>query len=166
MSEAKPKGPFAIESVDWDHWSEGTRYGSKVRVLSDTRNGPRPMKIGVSIEEVPPGKQSCPFHFHMIEEEHMLFLEGTATLRLGDKRLTVKAGDFVSFRAGDAVGHCLINESDAPCRFVMIGDNSPDEVCVYPDSNKVQVSGLKRVGMERIFDAGATRDYWDGEMDE
>ena len=162
MTEAKPKsGPFAVESVGWDDWAEGTRFGGRVRVLSDTRKGG--MKIGVSIEELPPGKQSCPFHFHMVEEEHMLILEGQATLRLGEARHLVKAGDFVSFRAGEAAGHCLINESDAPCRFLMIGDNSPNEVCVYPDSGKMAVDALKRILPDDIFDMSATRDYWDGE---
>lgn len=162
MTEAKPQpGPFAVESVGWDDWAEGTRFGGRVRVLSDTRKGG--MKIGVSIEELPPGKQSCPFHFHMVEEEHMLILEGQATLRLGEARHLVKAGDFVSFRAGEASGHCLINESDAPCRFLMIGDNSPNEVCVYPDSGKMAVNALKKVLPDDVFDMTATRDYWDGE---
>lgn len=161
--EGKPRAPFAVDSVAWEDWSEGARFGSRVRVLSNTRDGDRPMKIGIAMEELPPGKQSCPFHFHMVEEEHILILEGAATLRLGDQRFPVKAGDFVSFPAGAPHGHCLVNETDAPCRFLIVGDNSPDEVCVYPDSNKVQVSALKRVAMARVFDAAATRDYWDGE---
>ncbi len=162
MSEDhRRRGPISIESLAWAPWSEGTRFGGKVRVLSDTQAGG--MKIGVVIEELEPGKQSCPFHYHLVEEEHMVILEGTATLRLGTDRIAVKAGDFISFPAGRAEAHCLVNEGDMPCRYLVIGDNSPDEVCVYPDSNKIQVRALKRVERDRIYDAAATRGYYDGE---
>jgi uncharacterized cupin superfamily protein len=152
----KPRGPYAIESLPWTEWSEGVRFGSRYRVLSDTRKDGR--KIGVSVEELPPGKQSVPFHYHMIEEEHIIALEGEATLRLGEDLYRIKAGDYAGFPAGQRAGHCLINESDAPFRFIMIGDNSPNEVCVYPDSNKVSARALDRAVFrdERI-------DYWDGE---
>lgn len=158
MSESeKPRGPAAIESLPWQDFTQGVRFGSRYRVLSDTRGDGR--KIGVSYEELPPGKQSCPFHYHLVEEEHIIALEGEATLRLGDKRYTLKAGDYVGFPAGQRAGHCLINESNAPFRFIVIGDSSPHEVCVYPDSNKVMVDALDR----HIFRRGESLDYFDGE---
>lgn len=157
MSE-KPRGPIAIESVPWTEWSEGARFGSRYRVLSDTR-GEDKRKIGVSVEELPPGKQSCPFHYHMIEEEHIVALEGEAVLRLGEERYTITAGDYVGFPAGQRAGHCLVNESDKPFRFIMIGDNAKDEVCVYPDSGKIMIRSLDR----RILRDAESLDYWDGE---
>ena len=163
MADPAPKGPFAIDSLAWEPWSEGEKFGGKVRVLSSTRAPERPMKIGIGIEELAPGKQSCPFHYHMVEEEHLFMLEGEATLRLGDQRLTMKAGDFVSFRAGDPLGHCMVNEGTKPCRYMVIGDHQPDEVCVYPDSNKIMVRALSRVLPEDVFDLAATKDYWAGE---
>lgn len=163
MSESTPKGPFAVESVPWEPWSEGEKFGGKVRVLARTRTEPRRLKIGVAIEELQPGKQSSPFHFHMVEEEHMLMLEGEATLRLGEERIRFRAGEFVSFPAGDPVGHCLVNESGAPCRYLIIGDHAPDDVCVYPDSNKIMVRALSRIPRDDVFDASATKDYWEGE---
>lgn len=157
MSEEKPRGPIAIESLPWQEWNEGVRYGSRFRVLSNSREDKR--KIGIAVEELPPGKQSCPFHFHMIEEEHVIALEGEATLRLGDERYTIKAGDYVGFPAGQKAGHCLINESDKPFRFIIVGDNSPNEVCVYPDSDKIMISSFGR----KIVRDAESLDYWDGE---
>lgn len=156
-SAGKPKGPMPIESVPWTEFSQGARFATRYRVLSDTRNDGR--KIGVSYEELPPGKQSCPFHYHMKEEEHIVALEGEATLRLGDERYTLRAGDYVGFPAGERLGHCLINETDKPFRYIMIGDNDPHEVCVYPDSHKIQVRSLDRA----IIRDGERLDYWDGE---
>jgi uncharacterized cupin superfamily protein len=139
------------------------RFGGKVRVLSNTRAPGSKLRIGVAIEELPPGKQSSTFHFHALEEEHIWILSGAATLRLGEERHAMKAGDFVSFPAGAPFGHCLINETDAPCTFMIVGDNQANEVCVYPDSNKVMVRAIGAMGRADIFDADAVKDYWDGE---
>lgn len=153
----KPQGPIAIASIPGEDWSEGVRYGGRVQVLSNTREGKR--KIGIAVEVVPPGKQTCPFHFHMVEEEHIVGLEGEATLRLGDERYPIKAGDYVGFPAGQRAGHCIVNESDKPFKFMIVGDNSPNEVCVYPDSGKIMISNLTR----RIVPDGENLDYWQGE---
>lgn len=151
--------PVSIDSIDWTPWSHGEKFGGQVKHLTKAALGETTRyHVGLAIEELPPGKQSCPLHFHMLEEEHVYMLEGAVTLRLGDERLTLKAGDFASFPAGLKVGHCFINETDAPARYLIIGEDNPNEVCVYPDSNKVYVRWLG----ER-YDCAAKRDYWDGE---
>ena len=149
--------PIASESVPWEAWSEGTRFGSRYRHLTGAAVG-KSYHVGVQIEELAPGKQSVPSHFHILEEEHILMLEGQVTLRLGDERYSLIAGDYVCFPAGQRAGHCLINEGDATCRFLVIGERKPDEICVYPDSNKVLVRSLGEV-----YDRAAVRKYWDGE---
>lgn len=153
----KPRGPIAIESIRWEEATQGERFACRYRVLSDTRKDRR--KIGVSYEELPAGKQSVPFHYHLLEEEHIIALEGEATLRLGEERHRIKAGDYVGFPAGQRAGHCLVNEGDAPFRYIVIGDHEPNDVCVYPDSNKVLVRALDRA----VFRDGGRLDYWDGE---
>lgn len=87
-----------------------------------------------------------------------MILAGEATLRLGAERYLVKAGDYVVFPAGQKLGHCLVNESDEVCRFLMIGERKENDVCVYPDSNKVLVPQTGE-----IYDKSVVRDYWDGE---
>lgn len=149
--------PIAIEEVPWKAWSHGVRFGGRSRTLSDTRKTSH--RIGVRIEELAPGMQSVPLHYHLLEEEHIWMLEGEVTLRLGSERLRFAAGEFVTFPAGVEVGHCLVNEGTAPARFLVIGNNEPNEVCVYPDSNKLQLRGFSRTILER----GRRAEYWDGE---
>jgi uncharacterized cupin superfamily protein len=159
MSEPeKPEPPVAIESIPWIDWSEGERFALRYRVLSSTREKGR--KIGISHEELPPGKQTVPFHYHLVEEEHIVALEGEATLRLGDERYTIRAGDYVGFPAGQRAGHCLINEGDQPFRYLMIGDRSPHEIVFYPDSRKVMLRSPERTMFIR---EGQPLDYFDGE---
>jgi uncharacterized cupin superfamily protein len=156
--EPKPEPPIAIDSIPWTDWGEGERFALRYRVLSNTREKGR--KIGVSYEELPPGKQTAPFHYHLVEEEHIIALEGEATLRLGNERYRIKAGDYVGFPAGQRAGHCLINEGEKPFRYIMIGDRAPHEIVFYPDSKKVM---LRSPGKTVFMREGEPLDYWDGE---
>jgi uncharacterized cupin superfamily protein len=148
------RGPISIEESPWREWGRG-RFKGRVRHLTEQFGK---YHVGVLIEELQPGKQSCPAHYHLHEEEHVMVLEGVVTLRLGDRRYPMKPGDYVCFPAGQRAGHCLINESDAPCRYLLIGENDPNEVAVYTDSNKIMVRAFKE-----IYDKSATKGYWDGE---
>lgn len=151
-SESYP--PVTADDVPWEEFRRGERFGVRYRHLIRAALGQRPYHVGVAIEELPAGKQPCPFHFHMLEEEHVLILEGEWTLRLGDRRLRFRAGDYACFPAGEQVGHCLVNETDRVCRYIVIGEHSPNESCVYPDSNKVSSRWLG----ER-YDRAARREY-------
>ena len=84
--------------------------------------------VGVAIEELPPGMQSSPAHYHIFEEEHVYILEGALTVRIGAATHEMKAGDYVCFPAGQKAGHCLINNSGAACRYVIVGERNPNEV--------------------------------------
>jgi uncharacterized cupin superfamily protein len=149
--------PFRADDVPWQEASHGKRFGTRWRALGDHGGATR---IGTAIEELAPGRQSNPFHFHLLEEEHIWILEGRCTLRLGDRRYEVSAGDYMVFPAGRQAGHCLINDSGEVCRFFVLGERNPNEIAVYPDSNKVRVRSLGE-NYRR-----APLDYWDGEPGE
>ena len=153
-----PLKPIAAESVAWTEWADVPRFAVRYRHLTRALLGDD-YKIGVAIEELAPGRQSAPAHYHIFEEEHVYILEGSVTLRLGEARHAMKAGDYACFPAGQRAEHCLINTGDAPCRYVIIGERNPNEVVVYPDSNKVLVRAVDRT----ILDLGARRGYWHGE---
>jgi uncharacterized cupin superfamily protein len=105
--------------------------------------------------------RGAPRHYHMMEEEHALILEGEVTLLFGDERYPMKAGDYVCFPAGQAIGHSFLNSGAGPCRYLMIGERNPGDVVVMTDSNKMRVRALRR--KDSIFDMSAARKYMDGE---
>lgn len=152
-----PARPVSTEEVRWETWGQGSRFGTRFRHLTSAAVGDG-YHVGVQVEEIPAGKRSAPAHYHLHEEEHLLVLEGTCTLHLGEERHALRAGDYVCFPAGQRAGHYLVNEGTAPCRVLVIGERRPDDVVVYTDSNKVLVREL-----HQIFDRGAVRAYWDGE---
>jgi uncharacterized cupin superfamily protein len=151
--------PISTFDVPWTGWSEAPRFALRYRHLSRAALGDT-YRVGVAIEELPPGSQSSPAHYHIFEEEHAYILEGRLTARIGSETYDMKAGDYVCFPAGQKAGHCLINNSRVPCRYVIIGERNPNDVVVYTDTNKVLVRSL---GRDAIVDLAAKRGYWDGE---
>lgn len=151
--------PFPSQDVAWTEAFDVPRFALRYRHLSLAAMGEN-YRVGVAIEELLPGKQSAPAHYHVFEEEHVFILDGALTVRIGDATYDMKAGDYVCFPAGQKAGHCLVNTSSATCRYVIVGERNPNEVVVYTDSNKMLVRAL---GRHAIFDLSAMRGYWDGE---
>lgn len=147
--------PFNPEDAPWEEFSKGSRFGVRFRQLGDYGGGTH---IGVGMEELEPGKQAYPAHYHMLEEEHLMVLSGSLTLRLGDNKFEMKAGDYVCFPAGQKVGHALINDSDELCRYLMIGERNNNEVVHYTDTGRV---GVRLTGDG--YRASETVEYWEHE---
>lgn len=79
-----------------------------------------------------PGAWSAHRHWHEDEDEFLVIVSGCATLVDEHGRHAMNAGDCAAFPKGEANGHCLINETDAPCVFVVVG-KSVNGDCHYPD---------------------------------
>lgn len=77
-------------------------------------------KLDVAITRIPPGKVSCPFHFHHAMEELFYVMSGTGKVRYGDQTHPVKAGMLVSCPPGPASAHQFINDSDEPLVYMAI----------------------------------------------
>ena len=151
-----PNVPIASGELAFDRYEEGVRFGSAWIPLGKL-GGAR--EVGVNLEVLPPGKQSCPFHWHLREEEHFYVLAGRCVLRTSEGRYTMKPGDYVCFPAGTRVAHCFENPFDEPCRLLIIGTRRDDEIAVYPDSGKMKLRALDKI----VPYGEATLDYWQGE---
>ena len=114
-------------------------------------------KLGAGYDILAPGQRVCPYHFHHAQEEMFVILEGYGSLRVAGELLPLRAGDVVFIPPGPEYPHQIINTSDAPMRYLSISTQERPEVCEYPDSGKLSVSGG---GVYRAEDAV---DYWHGE---
>src|SRR4051795_12302028 len=91
-------GPVvSTRDLKLDSWAKGDLYGS-----ADTRIGPMigVKDLGISYSEVQPGKSSCPFHNHHVEDEMFIILEGEGTYRFGPDSYPIKSGDVLGAPAG------------------------------------------------------------------
>jgi len=118
--------------------------------------------LGMSLYELPPGERQPLYHFHHGNDELILVLRGTPTLRTPEGEHELRAGDLVRFPTGPAGAHQVINRSDEPVRYVIVASHRSPELVEYPDSGKV--AAMSREGplwtMHRLADAV---DYFDGE---
>ena len=93
---ATPPKPISSLAVPWTEWSDVPRFGLRWRHLTIAAVG-EDYHVGVAIEELPPGKQSAPAHYHIFEEEHVYILEGALSVRLGPASFAMQSGDYVCF---------------------------------------------------------------------
>src|SRR5690349_1945259 len=98
MTDAVRSPVVSLAELALDAWEQGSLYKSADasfgRVLGLAN-------LGISYSEVPPGKSSCPFHNHHVEDELFVVLEGEGTYRFGEQRFSFKAGDVLGAPAGD-----------------------------------------------------------------
>lgn len=110
--------------------------------------------LGATVYELEPG--NGPYHYEIGNEEGLLVLAGTPTLRHPEGRDVLEIGDMVMFPEGTEGAHQLINESSAVARVLILSTMRTPSGCAYPDSGKVST-------FAGVFPITATVDYWDGE---
>ncbi len=90
-----------------------------------------------------------------------MVLEGDGHLLLwqedGIAEHPVRAGSVVARPAGTAVAHAL-RAGEQGMAVLMYGTRDPNDICYYPRSGKVYLTGLRLIAR-----LGDSLDYWDGE---
>ena len=117
-------------------------------------------KLGAGFDILAAGKRSCPYHYHLAQEEMFVILQGSGTLRVAGEMLPVRAGDVVVIPPGPEYPHQFINTSAAPMHYLSISTLERPEICYYPDSGKLGAFAPGHRMMQRRAEA---LDYWDGE---
>jgi uncharacterized cupin superfamily protein len=118
--------------------------------------------LGLTVYELAEGQSICPYHYEYPEEEWLIVLEGTPTLRDPDGEHKLAEGDLVCFPPGPEGAHKVSNRAPARALVAMLSTKSSPSVAVYPDSDKVGVwSGDGEVAL--LFPRDAAVDYWVGE---
>ena len=165
MSERSLNPVVKLASLSLNSFERGHSYASSdVRLASSIGLE----KLGATYTEVPPGKSSCPFHVHHVEEEMFIILEGEGRYRFGSKVYEVEAGDVLGAPCGGPeFAHKLTNTGSTTLKYLAISTMARTDVCEYPDSGKFAVGTRSGDPAEFGYIGRATDplDYWDGEPD-
>src|SRR3954451_5769490 len=112
--------------------------------------------IGGTIYDLPEGESICPYHYECGDEEWLIVLTGSPTVRTPEGTTRREPGDVVCFPPGPEGAH----KATGPARVLMVSTLNEPSVAVYPDSDKLGVFvGDYRLLVQR--DSGV--DYWQGE---
>jgi len=148
-----------IHDVKLEPFSKGADYQSDCARLGPLVGA---KDLGYSYDVVPPGKRSCPFHSHRGEEEMFFIVKGQGTLRYGDERRRIRAGDLICCpTGGPETAHQIINDSNEELAYLSVSTMCAVEICEYPDSGKI---GAFAGDLRRMTRADAHVDYWEGEI--
>jgi uncharacterized cupin superfamily protein len=117
-------------------------------------------KIYVNIDTVPPKAYSTKYHSHSQQEEFFMVLSGIGTLRLNDKEVPVKQGDFFAKPAAQNIAHTFYNSGSDNLVILDVGTNEKEDTCYYPDDDMyLQKSNEQR----RSFPGSAIDPSWTSE---
>jgi uncharacterized cupin superfamily protein len=128
------------------------------------RFGPRfgAKDTGASLYDIAPGEALCPYHYEYAEEEWLLVLSGTATVRTPKGNATMGRLELAFFTTGPDGAHQVRNDSDAPARVLMWSNVVFPTSTVYPDSDKLGI--YTREGDDDLIVPRSARvDYYEGE---
>ncbi|MBJ6760354.1 cupin domain-containing protein [Myxococcaceae bacterium JPH2] len=155
------------DDVAWTELAHGSRVAMRRKQLGALAQG---RKLGCSLMELPPGKRSWPFHYHLANEEALYVLSGEGVVRLGSERFPVKAGDYVALPPGPGSAHQVFNAGPEPLRYLAFSTMEAPDVVMYPDSGKVGVFAGAAPGGDKAartlhayLPLAAEVDYWTGE---
>jgi uncharacterized cupin superfamily protein len=117
-------------------------------------------RLGMSVYDLPAGQAICAYHFEWTDEEWLVVIAGTATLRSPEGERTLEPGDVVCFPVGPAGAHLVRNNGEGVVRVAILSTKNDVVIAEYPDSDKV---GVWAGGTHYMLRRSDHLDYWDGE---
>gem|GEM_PF-2177903 len=134
-----------------------TRVSHKPRTLSedDTLGATRfeASRLAMTVYDLPPGQAICPYHFHWGDEEWLVVVSGTPTVRTPNGEQTLEPGDVVCFLVGPEGAHRVHNASDNAARVALFSNKHEFGIIEYPDSDKIGVWGRHNESLDHVIRA-------------
>ena len=92
-------------------------------------------RFGINLVTLGAGGQSALRHWHTLEDEFVYVLEGEVVLVTNGGEQVLRAGDCAGYSAGTEDAHHFINRSDAPARYLEVGNREAADKAFYPDDD-------------------------------
>src|ERR1700704_3510199 len=83
-------------------------------------------RLGGSVYELDPGDSVCPYHYEGVEEEWLIVLAGTPTLRDPEGEHELVEGDLACFPIGPDSAHKVTNTGGTVARVLMLSTMPAD----------------------------------------
>jgi uncharacterized cupin superfamily protein len=119
--------------------------------------------LGASLYELESGQAICPYHYEYGDEEWLLVLQGTPTVRHPEGSEVAEPWDVVCFPRGPEGAHQIRNDTDELVRVLMFSSVVYPTITIYPDSDKVGIYPGNDED-KLIVRRSSGVDYFDGEL--
>lgn len=160
--------PVNEADLDWSETERGETAFRRKKLAAAAAESADP-DLGCSLYELPPGKQSWPYHYHSGNAEAFFVLSGAGLLRAPEDDHRLESGDYVACPAGPAGAHRVVNDGDEPLRYLALSTMNAPDVTMYPDSEKFGVytgsppGGEDERDVAGYYERDSDVDYWAGE---
>lgn len=94
-------------------------------------------QFGHKVETLGPGCASSNRHWHEEEDEMAYVLSGEVTLVEDDGETALRPGDAACWRAGSPTAHHLVNRSDGPASYLVVGTRSANDTVHYTEVDEL-----------------------------
>jgi uncharacterized cupin superfamily protein len=91
-------------------------------------------QYGAHLQTLQPGSKSSTRHWHEQEDEFLFVVAGRVTVVENDGPHVLEPGDAACWPSGEPNAHHVLNESDQPCSYLIVGTRLTHDVCHYPDA--------------------------------
>lgn len=90
-------------------------------------------QFGANITTLEPGAWSSQRHWHLHEDELVYAVEGEMVIVDDTGRHSFKPGQCAGWKANTPNGHYIVNDSNKPAKFLVVGTRAQIEEATYPD---------------------------------
>jgi uncharacterized cupin superfamily protein len=152
--QPRPSNIVSVDDFELEDWTPGGDFGISSTWIARQAGA---TLTGLNLDVIHPGKRNGPRHVHSAEEELFVVLEADGWFLLGEDEHPVRAGHVIALPAGGRLGHCFRGGENG-MKVLLYGTRDPNDICFYPDSNKLYFRGLGVITrIEQL-------DYLDGEI--
>jgi uncharacterized cupin superfamily protein len=160
LPEPTPRPPFIVALADVE--SEEEAVGEVVIREHDLARAAGSVRTGLRRIEVAPGKLNCPPHWHAVEHEIFVVLDGEGTLLLYDNDAAIveehplRPGSCVARPGpGRKLAHAM-RAGASGLTYMAYGMRESGEIVYYPRSKKAWLGSV-------LVHLDLVEDYWEGE---
>jgi len=119
--------------------------------------------LGASLFELLPGESTFPYHYELGNDELLIVVTGTPTLRAPEGERELETGDCVLFASGPSGAHQIMNRSNEPTRVLLVSNFALPRAAVQVDSHKIMIRWGLGADDRSWFRLDDEVDYWEGE---
>ena len=112
-------------------------------------------QFGVNLVTLAPGAWSSQRHWHSHEDEFVCVLEGELVLIEDEGEAVLRPGECAGFKGGVRNGHHLVNRSDKPAYFIVVGGRDDGDGGEYSDIDMMFKPGRYTGGGGYVHKDGA-----------
>jgi uncharacterized cupin superfamily protein len=120
-------------------------------------------RLGASLYALLPGQATFPYHYELGNDELLVVVTGTPTLRTPQGERELKPGDCIHFPSGEAGAHQVANRAQDEARVLLVSNLSMPRGAVQVDSQKMMIRWGVGDDERAWFPLAAATDYWEGE---